>query len=398
MPITLFDAQPTSLVATDPLSGATGLVNLSVAPAALDSFSLTPSDASPVAGSAFTVGLTALDQYQNVDSNYTGNECIAFTGASNAPDGTEPSYPVPGSCTTGDSQVLFTGGFATGGAAPSIVLVDSEPVDLLATDVPSQHFGSTPIDVTPGTLQSFAVIPDSHTQTAGTPFNVRLTALDQYQNVDTNFTGAQCVTFSGADPAPNGAKPSYPDPGTCGTGSSAVTFSGGYVDGVNILSVTLFDADIADLTATLTTGTQTGSTPITVNPSPTIAGIGLTAISPNSTPLLSCLGGVGSIACTSSGESAGSGNVLTGSVQLEDQYGNATTNATPNALLIDIQATGQGNVVPGGTGALSISSGQSTSSSTFTLTRTTGSGQSVVMTATLEGTSPAQTLSIALSS
>jgi len=71
--------------------------------------------------------------------------------------------------------------------------------------------------------------------------------------------------------------------GACTTGSSAVTFLNGYVDNTNILSVTLFDAETADLTATLTTGTQTGSHAITVNPSPTVAGIGITE-SPRTRP------------------------------------------------------------------------------------------------------------------
>jgi hypothetical protein len=98
------------------------------------------------------------------------------------------------------------------------------------------------------------------------------------------------------------------------------------------------------------------------------------------------------------GEPALSGNVLTASIQLEDQYGNSTVNATPNPLSIDIQTTGAGNVLPGGTGALSISSGQSTSSSTFVLSRNAGTGQSVTMTATLENTTPAQTVTVTLSS
>jgi hypothetical protein len=396
--ITLYDTQSLSLVATDTSSGATGSVSLNVGPAALYSFALAPSDASPVAGTPITVGLTALDQYQNVDTNYTGNQCIAFSGASNAPDGTGAGVPGPGSCLSGGSQVAFSAGIASGGAAPSLTLYDSQLVDLLATDVPTGHFGSTSINVTPGTLHTFAVIPDATTQTAGAHFDVRLTALDQYQNVDTNFTGAQCVTFSGPDNSPSGAKPSYPVPGGCGTGNSAVTFDDGFVDGPNILSVTLFDAETADLTATLTTGTQTGSQAITVNPASAIAGIGITGITLNTTPALLCSGGVGSITCSSSGESPSSGNVLTASIQLEDQYGNATVNATANPLLIDIQATGGGNVVPGGTGALSVSSGQSTSSSTFTLSRDTGAGQTVVMTATLENTSPAQTLTITLGS
>jgi hypothetical protein len=397
VPVTLLDAQSLSLVATDPSSGATGALNLAVGPANLESFTLTPSDSSPVAGSAFTVGMTALDQYKNVDTNYTGNQCIAFSGASNAPDGTVAGYPASGSCLSGGSQITFTGGLATAGDAPSITLYDSQPVDLLATDVPSLHFGSTTITVNPGTLHSFAVVPDSTTQTAGTVFNVRLTALDPFKNVDTNFTGPQCVTFSGPDNAPNGASPTYPAPGICATDSSAVTFVNGYVAGPNILSVTLFDAETADLTATLTTGTQTGSQSITVNASPVIAGIGITGITLNTTPLLSCGGGVGSTTCSSMGESASSGNVLTASI-LEDQYGNATANATANPLLIDIQVTGAGNTVPGGSGALSVSIGQSMSSSTFTLTRDSGTGHTVVATATLENTSPAQTLTITLGS
>jgi len=398
--INLYDAQSTTLVATDASSGATGSLNLTVGPAALDSFTLAPSNSSPVAGTPITVGLTALDEYQNVDTNYTGNECIAFSGASIAPNGTGPNYQNNAvSCPAGGTPVTFAAGLATGAAAPSITLYDSQLVDLLATDVPSQHFGSTAIDVTPATLQSFAVIPDSSTETAGTPFNVRLTALDQYQNVDTNFTGAQCVTFSGPHNAPNGSTPSYPaQGGACTTGSSAVTFLNGYVDNTNILSVTLFDAETADLTATLTTGTQTGSHAITVNPSPTVAGIGITGITQNTTPVLACTWGVGVITCTSTGEQASSGDVLTASIQLEDQYGNATVNSTVNPLLIDIQATSGGNVVPGGTGALSVLPGQSTSSSTFTLTRDTGTGASVTMTAMLENTTPAQTVAITLSS
>jgi hypothetical protein len=396
--IDLYDAQTLSLVATDTSSGATGSLNLSVGPAALDSFTLAPSNASPVAGTMITVGLSALDEYQNVDTNYTGSQCIAFSGASIAPGGTGPSYPSGVSCSSGDSPVTFTAGLATGLAAPGITLYDSQLVDLLATDVPSQHFGTTSINVTPNTLQSFAVIPDSTTETAGTPFNVRLTALDRYQNVDTNFTGAQCVTFSGPRNAPNRAIPSYPVPDTCASGSSAVTFSNGYVDGQNILSVILFDAETADLTATLTTGTQTGSQEIVVNPSPVVAGIGITGVTLDTTPSLSCTGGVGSITCASMGEPALSGNVLTASIQLEDQYGNSTVNATANPLSIDIQSTGAGNVLPGGTGALSISSGQSTSSSTFVLSRNAGTGQSVTMTATLENTTPAQTVTVTLSS
>jgi len=303
--ITLVNSQPRSLVANDPASGAARSLNLTVGPAALDSFTLAPSDTSPVAGNAITVGLTALDQYQNIDTNYTGSQCVALSGTYNAPDGTGAGVPGPGSCTSGGSQVNFVAGIASGVNPPSITLADSEPVDLMATDVPSGHFGSTTINVTPGLLHTFAVVPDSTTETAGTAFNVRLTALDEYQNVDTNFTGAQCVTFSGPDHAPNAAILKYPVPRrACATGSSAVTFASGYLDGPKILSVTMFDAETANLSATLTTATQTGS-------------VKMTGESPRTRPpCCPAQGGVGPINYSSTGESASSGNVLTALIHL----------------------------------------------------------------------------------
>jgi len=108
--------------------------------------------------------------------------------------------------------------------------------------------------------------------------------------------------------------------------------------------------------------------------------------------------GVGVITCTSTGEQASSGDVLTASIQLEDQYGNATVNSTVNPLLIDIQATSGGNVVPGGTGALSVFARSVDVVVHIYLTRDTGTGASVTMTAMLENTTPAQTVAITLSS
>ena len=250
--------------------------------------------------------------------------------------------------------------------------------------------------MTPNSLHSFAVIPDSTTRRRG-PLQRPTHRPRPVPERGHELHRRPVCHVLGPHSAPNGTAPKYPDPGTCGAGSSAVTFQDGYVDGSNVLSLTLFDAETADLTATLTTGTQTGSQAITVDAAPTIAGIGVTGISPNTTPLLSCAG-AGSITCSSSGEGASNGNVLTGSIQLEDQYGNATVNSSTAPLLVDFQTSGSGDVTPGGTAALSIPSGQSVSSSTFSLTRDTGTGESVTLTATLENTTPAQTLTVTLSS
>jgi hypothetical protein len=182
-----------------------GSVNLSVGPATLDALSLTRSDSSPVVGTALTVGLTVLDEYQNVDIDYSGSQCLALRGASNSPDGTGATYPNHGSGQAGASEVQFIAGLATGADAPSLTLYDSRLVDPWRPTSRAGIFGSAALNVTPGALRTFAVVPGSTIETAGTAFNVRLTALDPYRNVDTNFTGARCVTFSGPDDAPNGA-------------------------------------------------------------------------------------------------------------------------------------------------------------------------------------------------
>jgi hypothetical protein len=63
--------------------------------------------------------------------------------------------------------------------------------------------------VAPGALASFAVTDSGGTsaigpQTAGTPFNVRVTALDAQGNVKTNYTGTVTLSstaFAGTEPA-----------------------------------------------------------------------------------------------------------------------------------------------------------------------------------------------------
>jgi len=167
--INLYDAQSTTLVATDASSGATGSLNLTVGPAALDSFTLAPSNSSPVAGTPITVGLTALDEYRM---------SIRTTPAMSASPSAAPPLHLMGPGRTIKITPYLARPEAPGdlrgrsghrGGRSEHHFVRFQLVDLLATDVPSQHFGSTAIDVTPATLQSFAVIPDSSTETAGTP-------------------------------------------------------------------------------------------------------------------------------------------------------------------------------------------------------------------------------------
>src|SRR5207302_1314437 len=93
---TPYEAGTTSrtLTVTDSVASAvTGSVSLTVTPKAADTGgSLTlAGSASQVAGSANNLTVTALDQYGNTDTNYTGSHNLTFSGANNSPNVTHPT-------------------------------------------------------------------------------------------------------------------------------------------------------------------------------------------------------------------------------------------------------------------------------------------------------------------
>jgi hypothetical protein len=233
-----------------------------------------------------------------------------------------------------------------------------------------------------GSASSFTVANPGN-QTTDTSFSDVITALDQYGNVATGYSGDQAIVFSGPAASPNGTAPSYP---------ASVTFTSGVGTPAGI---TLVNAETTRLTATQ--GPITGSSAsFTVVPSPSVAGIAMTDITTNAAPAVSCTGPIGSVSCSSTGE-GNSGllaTTMSASLQIEDQYGNAVTNSG-SPVLIDLAIAGNGTVTPDGTGALSILNGSSTTSASFTLAFDNEDSNTVTMTATVDGQS--QTLVITLS-
>jgi hypothetical protein len=125
------------------------------------------------------------------------------------------------------------------------------------------------------------------------------------------------------------------------------------------------------------------------------AGIGLANITNSPTPPLTCSGAVGNIVCSSTGEGRDTGTAgartVTASIQLEDAFGNAVNNTGGN-VSIALSVAGNGTV---SNATLTIPSGQSVSSTTFSLVRASGTGRTVTMTAKVGGTTE---LTITLSS
>ena len=252
--VTLYKAETVSIVVTDGggYSNGAGL-SVTVTAAALDSFTI-PTPGTQTAGTQFTVSITAKDAYGNTAAGYTGSQCLTFSGPGASPNGTLPTYPAQGSCGAGQSAVTFTSGVAA--TVPITLYNPSASTVLVATDAPSGKIGSTgAFTVTVGSIDRFAV-PTPGTQTAGTQFNVSITATDAYGSTITSYTGSHCLTFSGPGASPNGTLPVYPAQGSCAAGQSEVTFTSGVAATVPI---TLYNPSTSTV-LTATEGSLSGST------------------------------------------------------------------------------------------------------------------------------------------
>lgn len=174
------------------------------------------------AGSAFSVTLTALDEWGNIAKGYTGAKTLAWSGPSSAPNGTAPEYPSTA------TSVTFTEGV---GVASSIKLYDAQSVALTAKEGTIEGTSAS-FTVKAGAAKSFSFSAIAEQQ-AGVAFTVTLTALDTWHNVAKGYTGAKPVLFSGPSSSPSGQAPSYP---------SSVSFTEG-VSGAS--SITLYDVQSA---------------------------------------------------------------------------------------------------------------------------------------------------------
>ncbi len=228
----LFQAGTQSLTATDD-GGLTGTqAGIVVTAAAADHFALT-APAATVAGEPFTITLTALDPYGNVDTNFQGT--VSF--ASSDPQALLPpdyTFTAADNGTHSFSVTLYTAGaqmIGSGGAAVTVT-------------------------VTPAAAVSFFIQPpDCDCAAAGQPFAVVVSARDPYGNIDINYTGT--VTFSSTDPLA-GLPADY-------------TFSA--VDqGQAAFAVTLYTAGNQDITAADTSDpTLTGTTTVAVAPAAAVS-------------------------------------------------------------------------------------------------------------------------------
>jgi Domain of unknown function (DUF4214) len=135
---------------------------------------LVPSVSGP-AGTPFSFGVEPLNQYNNLVSGYTGT--VHFTSS-------DTSAQLPGDYTFVPDDLAFH--IFDSGAT----IFKAGPQTITATDTatPAITGTSPPVTLNPTAATHFSITTPT-TVTAGTPFTVTVTALDQNENVATGYTG-----------------------------------------------------------------------------------------------------------------------------------------------------------------------------------------------------------------
>lgn len=346
VPVSLYRAESTILTAAD--GSITGSLPVTVNPAAASQFGL-PAIPNGVAGTAFSVTVTALDAYGNTATGYAGGKTLSWSGPGNAPSGTAPSYP--------GNPVTFTAGVASN---LPVTLYLAQSTALTVGDG-SIHGTSANFTVSAGSATQFGV-PAPAAQTAGSAFNVTVTALDAYKNAATGYAGSKTLTFSGPSTAPDGTKPSYP--------TQPVTFTGGAAT----VSITLVKAESTTLTAG--DGTISGtSAGFTVNPG-SAARLAWSQVSaPSGTVGSPCL-----FTCTAT--SVGNNQTVTGTVSVTDTFGN-TVSGLGSSHTVSVSTNGGTFTAPtgGSSVTLTISATGPAVSGQFTFKTQNGTWASDTLTA-----------------
>jgi hypothetical protein len=254
--VTLKTAGTKSVTATDTATKSiTASGSLTVSSAAATHLQVGGFSAPTTAGVAHNVTVTALDQFNNIATGYTGT--VTFTSS----DG-QAALPANFTFTAANAGVhSFSASLKTAGTQ-SITATDTVSGSLTATQAS--------ITVNPAAASHFQVNGFTSPTTAGVAHTFTITALDAFGNTATGYTGT--VTFTSND-----AQATLP---------ANFTFAAANA-GVHSFSATLVAAGSRSITATDTVtptiiGTQSG---ITVNPaaasrllvngfpSPTTAGV-----------------------------------------------------------------------------------------------------------------------------
>jgi hypothetical protein len=167
------DGTNTSLVRT---------TTVSISPQVATAFSVDPSVTTVTAGSPFSITVTAVDARNNAVPNYAGTiHFLTINGA---------TLPAVYTFISSDQGTHTFDG---------VVLTSAGTQTVSVSDTANSISGAASVDVTPAAAtQLILTAPASNT--SATPFDLTVTALDPYGNIDTNYAGTIHFTSTDGDP------------------------------------------------------------------------------------------------------------------------------------------------------------------------------------------------------
>jgi len=174
--VTLKTAGTQAITATDTVtSSITGTSNtITVNPGAATSFTVS-APATVTAGTAFNITVTALDAISNISTGYSGT--VHFTSNDGA-------ATLPANSTLTNAVGIFSVTLKTAGSQ-TITATDSVSASITGT--------SNSITVNPAAATHLSVTAPG-TATQNTSFNITVTALDQFNNTATGYSGTAHFT------------------------------------------------------------------------------------------------------------------------------------------------------------------------------------------------------------
>ncbi len=306
----LFRAETARIGVTDGSLSGTGSP-WAVEPGPLAGFLVT-APGTATAGTQFEIAsVAAVDAWGNLVTGYAGLKALGYEGPGYAPDGRVPEYP---------ASVEFAGGIAS---AIPVTLYRAETVAI--TVVADGARGTSDVmQVRPGRASRLEV--SDGTRTAGEPFEVTVTARDDYGNPVSEYEGDKTVTWAWtATPAPDGTAPVKPADGV-------QTFTGGVL---TVGGFTLYRAgENPTITAAVSEDSLAGtSQPYTVGPGPLAWAVITSSVPPTLEPG-SYSPDLDELVASVSGVVAATTYNL--AIRLQDAWGNPRSDA---GIGVDLQVT-----------------------------------------------------------
>jgi hypothetical protein len=174
--VTLTQSGTLKTISVNDGSGHTGTSNtFTVNAGAVDHFAIATISSPQIAGTAFNISLTAQDVNNNTVTGFAGTVTMTTNAGTISP--------------------ATSGAFTSGTRTQSVSVTQSGTLKTISVNDASAHTGtSNTFTVNAGALHHFAIDTISSPQTAGTAFNITLTAQDLNNNTVTSFSSTATLS------------------------------------------------------------------------------------------------------------------------------------------------------------------------------------------------------------